>query len=105
MAGKKWTERDLDAPRRYDEDEALRYIAAGATEKGARWWSASRHRCFTVPCAGARRHERGSETEQEKRKVSAKSWQTRDTAASFGGGRVVRLCRESTVRAAYSYAV
>lgn len=74
MAGKKWIERDLDAPRRNDEDETLRYIAAdGATEKGARWWSASRHRCLAVPCAGVERvaptHGRGSETEQEERKV------------------------------------
>lgn len=54
-AGKKWTERDLDAPRGHDEDEALRCVtlpAAGATEKGARGGgSASWHRCLAVPCA------------------------------------------------------
>lgn len=68
---KKWTERDLDVLCRNDEDEALRYVATGATEKGA-----TVVECLTaqVPrravCrSGSHRHGRGSEMEQEKRKV------------------------------------
>lgn len=68
VVGKKWTERDLDAPRRSDEDEALRYIVAGATEKGARRWSASRHRCLAVPCAGAGRVDTDEEVRRSRRR-------------------------------------
>lgn len=70
MAGKKWTERDLDAPRRNDEDETLRYVVAGATEKGAVVECLTAQVLHRAVCQnGSRRHGRGSETEQEERKV------------------------------------
>lgn len=64
------------------------------------------HGTGVSPCRVPERADMNEEVRRSRRREKfAKSWQTRDTAASFGGGRVVRLRRESTVRAAYSYAV
>lgn len=75
----------------------MRYVVAvGATEKGAVVECLAAqvlHRC-RAPERVAGREADEEARRRRRREKFAKSWRTRDTAASLGGGRVARLRRD-----------